>query len=146
MTFQGHFVGYGNLEEMLDATKSCGHVYADCIIERSPTQTNIEYCSKIIQVSRIDGQIVHYWRWKVAMVLMIVPEQQPLDPEKAQRAHIATDSAWPAILSWLGEKTEMIRATTSMPKNMNHLEGQQPAFLDYEEKTGRYSLCEKSDA
>ncbi len=144
MSFQGHYIGYGSLEKMLEETDRCGKLYANYIFETSqaqPTQMGMEYCSTLIQVARIDGEIVHYWRWKVAVVL-IIASGEPFDPEKSRRARIAGDSAWPGVLSWLNSNASVVEANISMPKNMTYIDGEKPAFLDYETGTARYQLRE----
>ena len=147
MAFQGHYIGYGDLEVMLKATDHCGAVYANCIFESSPAQpqTGMDYCTTIIQVSRIEGEIVHYWRWKIATILRLATGE-PFYAEESRRAQIAEESAWTAVKSWLGEQTGMIEAAIAMPRSMNHLGGERPAFINYEKTTARYSLREASHA
>ncbi len=148
MSFQGHYIGYADLEKMLGATSHCGDVHANCIFESSSAQLaqmGMDSCSTIIQVSRIDGEIVHYWRWNIATVLLLA-SGEPFDSEKSRRAHIAGDSAWSAVLSWLNTKTRVIESASSMPKNMNHLSGEQPVFLEYQSETAQYHLREGTHA
>ncbi len=145
MAFQGHYIGYGDLEAMLEETDHASDVYANCIFESSPAQpqTGMDYCTTIIQVSRINGEIVHYWRWKIATILMLA-SGEPFSAEESRRARIAGESAWTAIKGWLGENTRMIEAAVSMPKNMNHLGGEKPTFLGYEKATSQYALRQAS--
>lgn len=148
MAFQGHFVGYDDLEKMLEATHHYGDVYANCIFETSPSQLvqmGMDNCSTIIQVSRIQGEVTHYWRWKVASVLLLATGE-PFDPDKSRRARIAGESAWSAVRDQLERfaSGQVIEAASSMPKNLNFLGGEQPAFLSYEKATGRYSLQESA--
>ena len=141
MLFQGHYIGYSGLEKMLEETSRCGSIYAHCIFETSRVQMGMDYCATVIQVSRVDSGIVHYWRWKVAGVLMVA-SGEPFDPEKSRCARIAGESAWPGVLSWLNTQARVIEATVSMPKNMNYIEGKKPTFLNYETATARYFLRE----
>lgn len=143
MSFQGHFVGYSDLEKLFEATSHCGDVYADCIFESNPAQpqTGMDYCITMIQVSRIDGEIVHFWRWKVAAILRLATGE-PFDVEESRRARIEGETAWNAIKDWLKEKTRVVEAAVAMPKNMNYLGGECPAFLSYEKRTYRFVLRE----
>jgi len=145
MSFHGHYIGYGDLEKMLEATTHCGNVFANCIFESSPAQPQIgmDYCTTLIQVSRIDGEVVHFWRWKIATVLRLATGE-PYSAEDSRRARIAGESAWDAVKDWLGEKTTMIEAAVAMPRNMNYPGGECPAFLDYDKNTYRYVLREVS--
>ena len=145
MSFQGHFIGYGDLEKLIAATHDCGTIFSNCIVESSPTQMGMENCSSVIQVARIEGEIVHYWRWKIATVLMFAPGQA-MDEEKDRRVRNASESAWPIILKWLGEKGTVIEASISMPRDLKYLEGQRPSFLDYEKETSLYRLREENHA
>ena len=145
MSFQGHYVGYGDLEKMLQATSNCGDIFSDCFIETSPAQMGMEYCSSIIQAARVDGEIVHYWRWKIATVLMVAP-RQAFDDAVERRATAAIDSAWPIVQRRLGEKARVLEALVAMPKDLKFLDGQKPAFLDYDKETACYSIREGSHA
>ena len=145
MSFQGHFVGYAELEKMVAATSDFGNIFANSVIENIPAQMGMENCSSIIKVARIDGEIVHYWRWKIATVLMFAPGQA-MDEEKDRRVRSASESAWPIILKWLGEKGTVIEAAISTPKDLKYLEGQRPAFLHYEKETSVYHLREDNHA
>ena len=145
MAFQGHYIGFNELEKMLDAIQPHGNVYANCIFESNPAQLaqmGMDTCSTIIQVSRIEGDVTYYWRWKIASVLLLA-SGEPFDPQKSRRARIAGESAWPAIHDWLKKKVfpiRVIEAASSMPRNMNFLGGDQPTFLSYDPTTARYSL------
>ena len=147
MSFQGHFIGYSDLEAMLNATDHCGDVFANCISEKSPTQpqTGMSFSTMMIQVARIDGEIVHYWRWTIATILTLA-SGEPFDAQESRRARIAGNSAWAGIKSWLEERTRVVEAAISMPKNMNHMGGEQPAFIRYEKSTDSYVLREVSHA
>lgn len=148
MAFQGHYIGFNDLEKMLEATHHCGDVYANCIFENSPAahlvQMGVENCSTIIQVSRIQGEVVHYWRWKIAS-LFLLASGEPFDHQKSKRAQIAGETAWPAVHHWLEKKVfpgQVIEAASSMPKNLNFLGGDQPTFLSYDPATAQYTLRE----
>lgn len=146
MAFQGHYIGYDDLEKMLESTQHYGVVYANCIFESSPSQLaqmGMDNCSTMIQVSRIQGEVTHYWRWKIASILLLATGE-PFDPDKSRRARIAGESAWSVVRNQLERFApgQVIEAASSMPKNLNFLGGEQPAFLSYEQATARYSLLE----
>lgn len=149
MAFQGHYIGFNDLEKMLEAIQPHGNVYANRIFESSPTQLaqmGMDTCTTIIQVSRIEGEVTYYWRWKIASVLLLA-SGEPFDPDKSRRARIAGESAWSAVRDWLEKNAfpvKVIEAASSLPKNLNFLGGEQPAFLSYEKTTARYSLLENA--
>lgn len=145
MTFHGHHIGYDSLEKMIEATEHCGTIFANCVVESSATRLGMECCSTIISVARIEGDLVHYWHWKIAEVLMLTPSK-PIDEEFERRATVAIDTAWPAVRDWLAGKGNLTQASVALYKELKYLDGDRPTFMQYERETARYSLREESHA
>ena len=131
--YAGHFVGYGTLEGLMEqAENQRAALFAESFSLLDPSSAGLEKQRAIIQVSFLDGEVTHYWRWTIASNLF-TPQGEALDPKRAERAQSAADSAWALVKDHLMKSgRQVIRAVTAMPRDLVLIDGARPNFLDYQ--------------
>lgn len=139
----GHFVGYGSLETLLEqaALIHPAAVFADSFSLSSTTQMGLESHRTFIQVSFLDGDVTHYWRWMIATELF-TSHGEAFDLERSKRAASAIRSALDAISKHLTTTIHgFIPAVSAMPKDFLLVEGSRPSFLFYKSEDATYELA-----
>ncbi len=66
--FNGHFIGYGHLDDWEEVASQLEPIYATLISESDLGEHGVRYERVIIQVAQPQGKIVHYVRIPVAAI------------------------------------------------------------------------------
>jgi len=136
--FNGHFVGYGQLEAWAEAVSMLEPVYASLISESNTGDYGIRYERAVILCAQPQGEIVHYCRIPVASIEWIA--DQPLTQNHEQRIERA-EQAKKIVRDWLRAQGFVVReAAVAFPRDFRLLEGG-AGFLQYNQKRG-YTLAE----
>jgi hypothetical protein len=133
-----HFIGYSDLEKLLNRINTGEHVYLLSIEEPGqPTQHGISVSTTRVIVQFIEGDHVYYWQWKLGHIQMLAGK--PFSPEQAERTVERGESA----IAHLRERLErdgigVAEALVASPQDYKYLDGSAPSWLKYDEATNRF--------
>ncbi len=136
--FNGHFIGYGHLDDWEEVASQLEPIYATLISESDLGEHGVRYERVIIQVAQPQGKIVHYVRIPVAAIQWI--SDTPLTPDHEVRLQHA-EQAMQIVNDWLKRRGFVIRdAAIAFPCDYKLLEGH-AGCLGYSKEVG-YFLSE----
>jgi hypothetical protein len=139
------FIGFGTLEDWLEAIDSSCPVQADCVVEQDGTNKplGLAYYKQVIVVSQPARDSVLYARVVVDRYDSMNGHTPIFDEEKHLRR---SKSAWEVTRTWLIEHGLTVqRAVVAMPRSLKLLEGH-AEFMRYDKESDTYLRAKQTDA